>query len=144
MTLAFFMFAGRLPVLMFSFMIRTLVSFCSQEPRSHNTDTLERTPQPRTAPLSRPSVHLSPPPAVSVGTTPSPTRVAAPVSKPLIVLPHYVTAGAATLLFLGSNRRAVIESGSSDPSGVLPPGSARTYPELLLQPDLVEVGGGAV
>lgn len=31
MTLAFFMLAGRLPVLMFSFMIRTLVSFCGQE-----------------------------------------------------------------------------------------------------------------
>lgn len=30
-TRAFFMLAGRLPVLMFSFMIRTLVSFCSQE-----------------------------------------------------------------------------------------------------------------
>jgi hypothetical protein len=30
MTRAFFMLAGRLPVLMFSFMIRTLVSFCSQ------------------------------------------------------------------------------------------------------------------
>lgn len=30
MTLAFFMLAGRLPVLMFSFMIRTLVSFCGQ------------------------------------------------------------------------------------------------------------------
>lgn len=29
-TRAFFMLAGRLPVLMFSFMIRTLVSFCSQ------------------------------------------------------------------------------------------------------------------
>lgn len=31
MTLAFFMFAGKLPVRMFSFMIRTLVSFCRQE-----------------------------------------------------------------------------------------------------------------
>lgn len=31
MTLAFFMLAGRLPVLMFSFMIRTFVSFCGQE-----------------------------------------------------------------------------------------------------------------
>lgn len=30
MTRAFFMLAGRLPVLMFSFMIRTLVSFCNQ------------------------------------------------------------------------------------------------------------------
>lgn len=30
MTRAFFMLAGRLPVLMFSFMMRTLVSFCSQ------------------------------------------------------------------------------------------------------------------
>ena len=31
MTLAFFMLAGRLPVLMFSFMIRTFVNFCGQE-----------------------------------------------------------------------------------------------------------------
>ena len=31
MTLAFFMFAGKLPVLMFSFMIRTFVNFCSRE-----------------------------------------------------------------------------------------------------------------
>lgn len=31
MTRAFFMLAGRLPVLMFSFMIRTLVSFCKED-----------------------------------------------------------------------------------------------------------------
>lgn len=40
MTLAFFMFAGKLPVLMFSFMIRTFVSFCSQEGRNHAVKTL--------------------------------------------------------------------------------------------------------
>jgi hypothetical protein len=34
MTRAFFMLAGKLPVLMFSFMIRTFVSFCNQE--GHN------------------------------------------------------------------------------------------------------------
>ena len=39
MTLAFFMFAGRLPVLMFSFMMRTFVSFCSQERHSHAVKT---------------------------------------------------------------------------------------------------------
>lgn len=40
MTLAFFMFAGRLPVLMFSFMMRTFVSFCSQERHSRAVKTL--------------------------------------------------------------------------------------------------------
>ena len=34
------MFAGRLPVLMFSFMMRTFVSFCSQERHSHAVKTL--------------------------------------------------------------------------------------------------------
>lgn len=61
MTLAFFMFAGRLPVLMFSFMIRTLVSFCSQE--GHNpavtTPTFLSEPlNPITARLSRAPVNL--------------------------------------------------------------------------------------
>lgn len=48
MTLAFFMLAGRLPVLMFSFMIRTFVSFCSQEGHTHEVTTRhpERVPQP--------------------------------------------------------------------------------------------------
>ena len=40
MTLAFFMFAGRLPVLMFSFMMRTFVSFCSEERHSRAVKTL--------------------------------------------------------------------------------------------------------
>lgn len=101
MTLAFFMFAGRLPVLMFSFMIRTLVSFCSQESRSHNTDTRERTPHPRTNTSLEVICSSFSTFSFFRGHDTLPHEGCSPVSKPLIVLRPMLRPGQPPCFFWG-------------------------------------------
>lgn len=142
MTRAFFMLAGRLPVLMFSFMIRTLVSFCSQGGQSRLVKRRHSRASPRL--LTRPP-EATPAPSPDVSgardterTRDTPAGLPQCSGSPQAVPPSQVTARQRPPPRGHPHRKREQRPLKGRPR------SGGADPELLLQADLVEARGAAL